>query len=99
MDWNKIIRSIDDFLTAHPTNANLVVEVSLTTLAEDREMAGIYAQAGILEYWLINLNNSTVEVYSDPVGGRYAQMKTYLKTENLSPHFSPEIIINLPDVF
>jgi hypothetical protein len=33
-----------------------VIEVSLSTLAEDREMANIYAEATIPEYRLFNLN-------------------------------------------
>jgi hypothetical protein len=37
--------------SAHPSTAALVIEVSVSTLAEDRAMAGIYAEAGVPEYW------------------------------------------------
>src|SRR5438309_1973038 len=43
--------------TGHPTNALLVVEVSDTTLSYDRNRkAPLYAQGGIADYWVVDLN-------------------------------------------
>ena len=45
----------------------LVVEIADTTLERDRELKRrIYARAGIPIYWIINLAESRIEVYSDP---------------------------------
>lgn len=90
---------IEDYSDTHPSTAELIIEVSLTTLAEDREMACIYAEAGIPEYWLFNLNNSTVEVYLKPSGERYSEMKTYSRNEILSPLFSSQIKLDLSTIF
>jgi Uma2 family endonuclease len=49
-----------------PDNIALVVEVSDTTLADDRKLAGLYGRAGIPSYWIINLVDGQVEVYSRP---------------------------------
>ena len=50
----------------------LVVEVADTSLGYDRRVKGLlYAEAGIPEYWLVNLRSGVVEVYRDPAGGKY----------------------------
>jgi Uma2 family endonuclease len=59
------------FLTRHPGAAEvgLVVEVSESSLAWDRtDKARIYARAGIETYWIVNLVDRQVEVYTQPTG-------------------------------
>lgn len=58
--------SFRDYRHAHPATAVLVVEVSDATLAFDRFKAGLYAQAGIPEYWIVNLKDNRLEVHRDP---------------------------------
>ncbi|MDX1959643.1 MAG: Uma2 family endonuclease [Leptospiraceae bacterium] len=98
-DISIIKGSIEDFAKAHPKRAELVIEVSLTTLNEDREMSSIYAEANIPEYWLFNLNNNTVEVYTNPSSNRYSEMKTLSSNDSISPKFDPNLIINLKELF
>jgi Uma2 family endonuclease len=57
------------YLQRHPTPADigLLIEVSETTLAQDRQVKGrIYARAGVPIYWVVNLVDGWIEVYSDP---------------------------------
>ena len=57
--------------TRHPGPADigLVVEVSESTLAFDRtDKARIYARAGIETYWIVNLVDRQLEVYTGPTG-------------------------------
>jgi Uma2 family endonuclease len=49
-----------------PADTALVVEVSYTSLDDDRAMADIYGAGGIPVYWIVNLVDGQVEVYSDP---------------------------------
>jgi len=50
-----------------PTDVALLVEVSETTLARDRGPKLLnYAKAGIPVYWIVNLVDHQVEVYSSP---------------------------------
>lgn len=56
-----------DYDRAHPRTGLLVIEVSDTSLAQDRiTKAAIYAAAGIPEYWIINLRDDRVEVLRSP---------------------------------
>jgi len=58
---------VTDYLERHPTEALLVVEVSDSSLQQDRlSKSRIYAGAGVPEYWIVNLRDARVEVYRDP---------------------------------
>jgi Uma2 family endonuclease len=53
--------------TPVPIDVALLVEVSETTLVRDRgEMLLAYAQSGIAVYWIVNLVDRQVEVYTGP---------------------------------
>jgi len=58
------------YLERHPGPADIgqLVEVCETTLAKDRKKAVIYARNRIPVYWIINLPDARVEVYTDPTG-------------------------------
>jgi Uma2 family endonuclease len=52
-----------------PADIGLLTEVADSSLARDRgDKARIYARAGITVYWIINLVDRQVEVYTDPTG-------------------------------
>jgi Uma2 family endonuclease len=58
--------SHDDYATRHPSRAHLVVEVSLSSLPQDRlTKSAIYARAGVPCYWIVNLRDGCVEVHRD----------------------------------
>jgi Uma2 family endonuclease len=59
--------TVRDFAAEHPTSAVLVVEVSDSTLAFDRDVkASLYAAAGIPEYWIVNLVERQLEIHREP---------------------------------
>lgn len=61
----------DGYTTRHPHAADigLIIEVSDSTLPGDRADKGrIYARAGIACYWIVNLVDRQVEVYTSPSG-------------------------------
>ena len=61
-----------DDRVAEPADVVLVIEVSDTTLATDRDVKGLeYALAGIPEYWIVNLADRSLEVYRDPSPAGY----------------------------
>lgn len=60
-----------DYLERHPGPADvaLVVEVSDATLERDRTLKlRTYARAGIPVYWILDLRNRRLEVYTEPSG-------------------------------
>jgi len=70
-----MLRSRDDFYTeSHPIAQDvlLLIEVADSSVEYDREVKRtLYAGAGIVELWLVNLQDNTVEVYSSPKNGTY----------------------------
>ncbi len=59
-----------DFSQRHPGSGEigLVVEVADSSLQKHRRKRQVYAAAGIKQYWIVNLLDSKVEVYSEPTG-------------------------------
>jgi Uma2 family endonuclease len=60
-----------DFLDRHPgpQDLALVVEIADTTLRRDRgRKKRLYARAGIPQYWIVNLVDRQLEVYTAPSG-------------------------------
>ena len=69
----------DFYESGKPTGADvlLVIEVSDSTLEFDREIkAPLYAEAGIPEYWIINLVEGCLEVYRSPESQGYGTVLT-----------------------
>jgi len=72
----------EDFLDRHPRSSDLLasIEVSDTTLDYDRTTKQrLYAQAGIVLYWIVNIPEGQIEVYERPIPaeGRYAVRKDF----------------------
>jgi Uma2 family endonuclease len=60
-----------DYFDRHPGPAEmaLVIEVADSSLARDRSLKGrIYAAASVPVYWIINIVDHQIQVYTDPTG-------------------------------
>ena len=59
----------DDYLERLPRGDDLllIVEISVTTQAHDRWKAGLYARAGVPEYWLLDVPGRTLTVHREPM--------------------------------
>lgn len=56
-----------DHRQPEPADAGIVIEVADTSLRTDRKEKGrLYAQAGIPVYWIVNIQDRQIEVYTDP---------------------------------
>jgi Uma2 family endonuclease len=71
----------EDFRTRHPTTAERVMEIAVTSVAADREKAALYAEAGVGEYWIVLTEAEQVEVYRRPEKGVYLIRRTYRRGE------------------
>lgn len=57
-----------DFSGEHPARPVLVVEVAESSLRLDRtRKAGLYARARLEDYWILDLVDSVLEIYRQPV--------------------------------
>ena len=76
-----LVRGDDrSFDTHHPEPADfgIVIEVADSTLAFDRGIKlELYAEAHIPEYWIVNLVENQVEVYTQPQGTAYTTRTDY----------------------
>ncbi|HEY3448251.1 MAG TPA: Uma2 family endonuclease [Myxococcales bacterium] len=82
-------------LREHPKSALLVIEVADSSRQKDRGLkTGLYAAAGIPEYWVIDLVEKVVEVRTDPERGRYKSLAT-VEQGKLSPKAFPDIQVDV----
>jgi Uma2 family endonuclease len=97
--------TIDDY-DDHPTTAVLVVEVSETTYDSDVTVkAGLYAAAGIKEYWVIDLVRHRLVTMrnpepraSEPHGHWYATIAAFDEDKSVSPLSAPDARIRVADL-
>jgi Uma2 family endonuclease len=95
-----------DYRDRHPERPVLIVEVSLSRVAFDREYRGsLYARAGIPDYWIVNIPNRRVEVCREPVpdgaatfGWRYGRAAALGPDETVSPLAAPAASVPVADV-
>jgi Uma2 family endonuclease len=76
-----IVRGNDDdykYRTPEPADVALLVEVSESTLDRDQgEKLSAYALGGIPEYWIVNLVDGQVEVYTGPSPAGYQSRRIF----------------------
>jgi len=76
-DISAVEGSYDDFGDKHPETAAFVVEVAVSSLEDDLFKADIYATANISVYWILDLQNNKIEVFQNPVSGKYTVHTTH----------------------
>ncbi|HEX2746826.1 MAG TPA: Uma2 family endonuclease [Verrucomicrobiales bacterium] len=94
-----VVRGPDEmFAQAHPSTAALVIEVSINSLDRDLEKAGIYAAAGVEEYWMILPGENAANVYTLPGPAGYASVRRVEKDGVLVPGVLPQVSIRLEEL-
>lgn len=96
-DLAVVVGDAENFLSAHPSTALLIVEVSDSSLYYDRgRKASLYARAGIADYWIVNLVKRQLEVRRNPVadpaqryGFGYADVTILTKADHVAPLAAP----------
>ena len=74
-----------------PQDLQLLIEVADSTLGFDRTVkAALYARAGIVEYWVLDIQGRRMIVHRDPQAGRYASIAGYSSEESVAPLAAPE---------
>lgn len=97
-----VLRFRDDYYTGSiPISQDIIflIEVSDTTDTSDRSVKiPRYAQAGIEEVWIVNLQDRMVEVYSSPKVGVYQGVRRAQPGETLPLVGFPEVVVKVDDV-
>jgi len=84
----------------HPTTADLVIEVADTSLAFDTDdKRRLYAQAGIREYWVVDVNGRKLIVYREPKNGDFASTVIFDAAAVVSPLANPTAEVRVAELF
>jgi len=88
-----------DYDTANPEWAYFIIEVAETSLSIDRGIKlRLYASCGVPEYWIVNLAERMIEVYSEPAGGAYGKVKRYEHGQSVRQINIPDVEVRISDV-
>lgn len=90
----------DEYEDSHPTpdEIHLILEVSDSTLGYDRNAKKIiYAQAGIRQYIVLNVQDKIVEDYREPSGDGFQSKRTLRAGQSFDLVAFPDISLNVSD--
>jgi Uma2 family endonuclease len=88
-----------DYDTEHPDQAYLIVEVAESSLTIDRGVKlRLYASCSVPEYWIVNLTERVIEVYSEPVGDGYRKIARYEHGQSVHPMRFADVEVRVSDV-
>ena len=86
----------------HPSaeDVKLAIEVSHSSLQTDlREKAELYAEAGIVEYWIVDASASCVHVFRHPQDKEYTDRSIANRGDRLSPLVTRDAVLDITDLF
>ena len=93
------VGSKSDYFDSHPTTAEFVIEVAISSIEIDRKKAEIYAAAGVPEYWIVMPKLGEIEVYRDPKNGAYESRQTFSGDTEVKSATLPDFKARIPALF
>lgn len=90
-----------DYIDQHPmaSDVYLIVEVADSTLRKEREIkAKEYAQSGIKDYWLLDVENRQIYIFREPTLEGYQQQIILLENETVTPQRFPDVRVQVEDL-
>ena len=98
-DLSVICGNEDDFFTQHPTTAELVIEVCVSSHDYDRSKLRAYARAGVPECWLVLGPEKQIEVHRQPQGEQFAERTLHGPGGSLNSTAVPSFTVELDRLF
>ncbi|HEY0319496.1 MAG TPA: Uma2 family endonuclease [Pyrinomonadaceae bacterium] len=93
-----LLKRRDDFYAQanpQPADVLLIIEVADSSVEYDRDIKiPLYAAAGILEVWLVNLPKEAIEIYTQPIGDAYREIRIVKRGESLATKSIPSLMVN-----
>jgi Uma2 family endonuclease len=84
-----LLRPRDDFYAtrhANPQDTLVIIEMADTSLEYDRTAKmSLYAETGVPEYWIANLQNDHLIVFRDPHQNTYRVIQEFLRGDAIAP--------------
>ena len=82
-----------------PEHVYLVVELTDSTLKQDCEIKEkLYAQAGLIDYWVVNLKKRQLHIFRDPTPTGYTSHLILTEPNQVSPLAFPNLIVTLTSI-
>jgi Uma2 family endonuclease len=82
-----------------PADVLLIIELSDTTLLYDRNVKlPLYANAGIPEVWIVDLQSGQLEVFTEPSSEGYASSRTLGSGDSVSPSAFGDISLSVNEI-
>lgn len=88
-----------DYRYTHPTTAELIIEVAINTQQRDRSKAGIYAEAGVKEYWLVEPESKSITLYTQPEGGSYVKTLAIVESGHVQSTVFADFGVEVGEIF
>ena len=83
-----------------PADIRLVVEISDSSVGFDlTRKAELYARAGIVEYWVFDVQVRRIVVHRDPANGLYHSVIAYGTRESVSSLAAPDHQLRVAEAF
>jgi Uma2 family endonuclease len=77
----------------------LIIEVADTTLAFDRgARAQIYTQAGLADYWIVDVTHKQLLVFRQPADGVYRSVETLIPGDTIQPLAFPDLTLAVSEI-
>lgn len=92
----------DDFYRRalpRPQDVALLVEVAGSSLRYDQHVKGaLYSEAGVRDYWIVDLDGDAVEVHRDPGPRGFGRTERLTRGSILAPLAFPDVTLAVADV-
>jgi Uma2 family endonuclease len=83
-----------------PPDVLLLIEVADSSLRYDLgEKSLLYAEAGISDYWVVDLANFQVHVHRDPSPEGYRSIDVHAAGETIAPLHVPDVALQISELF
>lgn len=78
----------------------LIIEVAESSLAYDRgEKAELYAEAGVRDYWVVDISERCAEVRRDPHNRHYRSLQTFSEGDEVRSLTFPDVGLPVASLF
>jgi Uma2 family endonuclease len=82
-----------------PSDVLLLVEISDTSLRYDtRIKSRLYAEAGIPEYWILNIPDVVLQLRTDPADGEYRRIENFKHGQSITARMLPGIVFTIDEL-
>lgn len=87
------------FTGINGANVGLIVEIAQSTLSKDLTLkAELYAEHGVRDYWVVDLNTDTIIVHRAPVEGVYSDVTRHTAHDTVTALVLPGVTLRLADL-